>query len=400
MKKGYLSQYFKAVAQKELSAVEVDKATSNQHEFNGAVALKRIFGATRKVYPAHFIYLNDTDEWPNVEEGFLTWYDARENDPKRSEYRLYYSTTEAFSQASTGDTLFLALRPDDHVLVIFTEKDSTIENQIRWLFGLEEPAESDYSVRADFDKEHNRLDFTSKYILEQIGITIEEDGEQYLELILEKFNGTFPKTRVFSEFSRSTVNMNLGESPDELIVSWMEREEMLFRTLEKYLIRERLKTGFEDDVDAFISFSLSVQNRRKSRAGSALENHVECLLQNRGIQYDRTKKTENNSKPDFIFPSIDAYHNPDFSTDLLTMLGAKTTCKDRWRQVLPEAERIAHKHLITMEAAISENQTDEMIYNNVQLVVPRPLHQTFNTKQQAWLMDVNQFFEFVEERQR
>lgn len=400
MKKGYLSQYFEAVAQKELSAVEVDKAISNQHEFNGAVSLKKIFGATRKVYPAHFVYLNDTDDWLNGDEGFLTWYDARENDPKRSEYRMYYSTTDAFSRASAGDTLFLALRPDKRILAIFTEKDSTIENQIRWLFGLEERAGTDYSVRADFDKEHNRLDFTSKYILEQIGITIEEDGEQYLELILEKFNGVFPKTRVFSEFSRSTVNMKLGESPDDLIVSWMEREEMLFRTLEKHLIRERLKTGFEDDVDAFISFSLSVQNRRKSRAGSALENHVECLLLNRGIQYDRTKKTENNSKPDFIFPSIDAYHNPDFSTDLLTMLGAKTTCKDRWRQVLPEAERIAHKHLITMEAAISENQTDEMIYNNVQLVVPRPLHQTFNKKQQAWLMDVNQFFEFVEERQR
>lgn len=400
MKKGYLSQYFEAVAQKELSAVEVDKAISNQHEFNGAVSLKKIFGATRKVYPAHFIYLNDTDGWPNGEDGFLTWYDARENDPKRSEYRMYYSTTEAFSRASTGDTLFLALRPDERILAIFTEKDSTIENQIRWLFGLDERAGSDYSVRADFDSEDNRLDYASTYILEQMGITIEEEGEPYLDLILEKFDGIFPKTKVFSEFARSTVKMEPVGNLDELILNWMEREELLFRTLEKYLIRERLKTGFEDDVDAFISFSLSVQNRRKSRAGNALENHVECLLQNRGLQYDRTKITENKSKPDFIFPSISAYHNPDFSTELLTMLGAKTTCKDRWRQVLPEAERIKHKHLITMEAAISENQTDEMIYNKVQLVVPRRLHQTFNAKQQAWLMDVNGFFELVEERQR
>lgn len=400
MKKGYLSQYFEAVAQKELSAVEVDKAISNQHEFNGAVSLKKIFGATRKVYPAHFIYLNDTDGWPNGEDGFLTWYDSRENDPKRSEYRMYYSTTEAFSLASAGDTLFLALRPDERILAIFTEKDSTIENQILWLFGLDERAGSDYSVRADFDSEDNRLDYASTYILEQMGITIEEDGEPYLDLILEKFDGIFPKTKVFSEFARSTVKMEPEGNPDELILNWMEREELLFRTLEKYLIRERLKTGFEDDVDEFISFSLSVQNRRKSRAGNALENHVECLLQNRGLQYDRTKITENKSKPDFIFPSINAYHNPDFSTELLTMLGAKTTCKDRWRQVLPEAERIKHKHLITMEAAISENQTDEMIYNKVQLVVPRRLHQTFNAKQQAWLMDVNEFFELVEERQR
>ncbi|MFN2369176.1 MAG: type II restriction endonuclease [Desulfurivibrionaceae bacterium] len=48
-------------------------------------------------------------------------------------------------------------------------------------------------------------------------------------------------------------------------MAWMEREEILFRTMEKHLIGERLSQGFDGDVDSFISFSLSVQNRRKSR---------------------------------------------------------------------------------------------------------------------------------------
>jgi hypothetical protein len=42
MKKGFLSQYFEAVAAKRLSAVEIDSGASNQHEFNGAKALKQI----------------------------------------------------------------------------------------------------------------------------------------------------------------------------------------------------------------------------------------------------------------------------------------------------------------------------------------------------------------------
>jgi len=42
MKKGYLSQYFKSVAVKVLSAVEADPVKSNQHEFNGVASLKRI----------------------------------------------------------------------------------------------------------------------------------------------------------------------------------------------------------------------------------------------------------------------------------------------------------------------------------------------------------------------
>jgi hypothetical protein len=36
-------------------------------------------------------------------------------------------------------------------------------------------------------------------------------------------------------------------------------------------VRERLKSGFLDDVDEFAWYSLSVQNRLKARAGAALE---------------------------------------------------------------------------------------------------------------------------------
>ena len=73
------------------------------------------------------------------------------------------------------------------------------------------------------------------------------------------------------------------------------------------------------------------------------------------------KYTEGRSKPDFIFPSIDSYHDRSYPFEYLTMLGAKTTCKDRWRQVLPEADRIKHKHVLTLEPSISEEQTNGMI---------------------------------------
>ena len=67
-----------------------------------------------------------------------------------------------------------------------------------------------------------------------------------------------------------------------------------------------------------------------------------------------------------------------FDASLLTMLGVKTTCKDRWRQVLAEARRIERKHLLTLETAISGHQTDEMRDNHLQLVVPRGPHGTFS----------------------
>ena len=42
------------------------------------------------------------------------------------------------------------------------------------------------------------------------------------------------------------------------------------------------------------------------------------------------------------------------------MLAVKSTCKDRWRQILAEADRLPVKHLLTLEPGISVAQTDEM----------------------------------------
>src|SRR5690606_25468913 len=87
--------------------------------------------------------------------------------------------------------------------------------------------------------------------------------------------------------------------------------------------------------------------------------------------------TEFNKKPDFLFPSREAYHDPKFADSKLTLLASKTTCKDRWRQVLNEADRIKTKHLFTLQQGISKNQLEEMYKYNVCLVVPKPYLNTF-----------------------
>lgn len=387
------------MAAKILSAVEADTATSNQHEYNGVSPLKNIFGTSKRTFEARFIYLNDGDDEPVTDTGFLTWYDAREAHPTRTEYRMYFPTTAVSVCAAAGDELFIGLRPDDTILVIIAEGGSTICNQLRWLFGIEESER--FSVRGDLDSEQDRLAFASRLILEQLGIEVEESEDSFLDTLVQRFGNQFPSTREFSAYARSTLtDVHPGDNPDIVLMKWVEREEILFRTFEKHLISERLSKGFENDVDGFFRFSLSAQNRRKSRAGQALENHVEQLFLCRNIKYDRTKATENNAKPDFIFPSIEAYHNTGFNTELLTMLGVKSTCKDRWRQVLSEADRIKDKHLLTFEAAISINQTREMEYNHLQLIVPETIHNTYSDEQQKWLMNVTDFIEMLLFRQR
>lgn len=410
MKQGYLSQYFEGVALKRLSAVEADVIRSNQHEFNGVEGLRDILGEPdgKVHFTAKFLYLTDQDDEPIVEDGFLTWYDARqkarlEREVMRWEYRLYFPTNLVSQCAAAGDLLVIARRPDNTLLAIVAEKGTTIERQIMWLFGFSDVTHPGFSVKSELETEQDRIGFAARVILEQIGVEAEEEAPNYLDQMLAKFNGAFPKTVEFSTYARSTIrDLSSRDNPDAALVAWMEREEILFRTLEKHLLGEKLRSLTQagvEDTEPFIKLVQSALQRRKSRAGSALENHLEQVFTDYGITYTRTGVTENNLKPDFIFPGITYYHNAAFPQTRLTMLASKSTCKDRWRQILNEAARIPDKHLLTLEPSISENQTNEMRSERVQLVIPRGLHSTYTPAQQAWLMDLVAFTELAQQRQ-
>lgn len=403
MKRGYLSEYFSGVAIKTLSAVEADLVRSHQHEFNGVEGLKQLLGqAQGKVrFPARFVYLNDHDEEAITADGFLTWYDAREKHPTRSEHRLYFPTTQVSLCAAEGDLLVIGKRTDGSVLVIVAEAESTVANQIRWLFGFSDLAHPGFSVKAEVESDQVKLEYAASLVLDLIGVERETPpaAESLLDSILGKFGAGFPPTREFSAFARDSLKIDSRDDPDAALVAWMDREEVLFRALERHIIGDRLQKGFGEDVDSFISFSLSVQNRRKSRVGYALENHLEAVFQQHGIRHDRTQTTEHKSKPDFLFPGVAEYRDVAFPPGRLTVLGVKTTCKDRWRQVLAEADRIEHKHLLTLEPGISEHQTNEMRGKNLSLVLPNSIHDSYTARQRAWLMDVKSFINLVDARQ-
>ncbi len=409
MKPGYLSEYFEGVAAKRLSAVEADETRSNQHEYHATKKMQVFLGSPEEKtrMPARFLYLSDDDVDPIVEDAFLTLYNCRKDKPRAPEYHLYFPTTNVSLNASEGDLLVIAKKRDGGLLVIIAENGSSIGTQIEWLFGFADLAHPGFSVKSELETEQDRIEFASRFILENIGIAVETSEESYLDDMLVRFAGRFPTTREFSAYARSTLkDLPPQEQPDLVLMTWMEREEILFRTLERHLIADRLSQGFAGeesagvvDVNGFLSFSLSVQNRRKSRVGLALENHLELLFSANGLRYTRTAVTENKAKPDFLFPGVAEYHNPLFDSLKLTMLGVKSTCKDRWRQVLAEADRIDDKHLLTLETAISTNQTDEMAAKRLQLILPRSLHQTYTPPQQAWLMDVEAFIGLALQRQ-
>lgn len=210
-----------------------------------------------------------------------------------------------------------------------------------------------------------------------------------------------------SNLARLTLQgVKAEDDPDLALVMWLNQEETLFRRLEQEILAERLAEGFHDgkgvtDVDELVRFALSLQNRRESRAGCALENHLEAVFHAHQIVFVRGATTEDNQRPDFLFPSLEAYKAaPDSGRVSLTILGARSTCKDRWKQVLAEASRKPRKHLLTLEPGISKAQTDQMADSGLQLVVPMSIQETYTDDQRAWLWSLGDFIRYVQARAR
>ena len=429
MKRGYLSEYFAGIMAKRLKAVEADRKKSNQHEFNGVAKLKELLGENRIQDRSTLFFWFDDDEELVTERSMVTWYDAREAVPDRNaEYRLYFRANEVMRQAKEGDLLIVAKRQinvqeadqngsndkNPELIVIVAVSGSSAERQLTWLFGISaEDVGGSISVHSMGNDTDRELDFVSRLILEELQITVQDKDAERLDTLLEPrldellvpFRDGFPSTMKFSQFARSTLpDIDMKEDPDSALLAWIDREEQLFRRLERILVSDRLRQGFHKegdiDVDGFVSFSLSVQNRRKSRAGYAVENHLHRIFSIFRLRFERNAKTENKSKPDFLFPGEKEYHDSLFPADKLTMLGVKSSCKERWRQVLAEADRIPGKHLLTLESRISENQTGQMMHSNLQLVLPKRLHESFTQSQQGWLMSLGDFIEHIQDKQK
>lgn len=201
-----------------------------------------------------------------------------------------------------------------------------------------------------------------------------------------------------SEADLKRINQMIVSNPDKLLLDWTEEEFRLFHAIENSRYGEEVKRGFSS-VDDFIILANKVLNRRKSRAGKSLEHHLSAIFDGNGIRYTPQAITEGNKKPDFIFPSEENYHDTEFPINKLCSLAAKTTCKDRWRQILNEGDRFKgrYKYLCTMQQGISSAQMDEMEAEKVILVVPKPYISSYPSDRQNRIWTISRFVGFVKE---
>jgi hypothetical protein len=190
---------------------------------------------------------------------------------------------------------------------------------------------------------------------------------------------SFPAGSAFSRTAHETLiacrTKFKNDPADSRLIDVVKAEFDLFKMVERKLCEPEIIRLFKS-VEDFLTTAQTILQRRKSRAGRALENHVHQLLTDAAIQHELQKDLDG-TKPDIVIPSAAAYNDRSYPRERLFIVGVKTTCKDRWRQVTKEGPAVERKHILTLQEGISEPQLKQIKEANVTLVVPAALHKTY-----------------------
>jgi hypothetical protein len=305
----------------------------------------------------------------------------------RNEYRLtrFGKGFPFLSDDNVGDLLIICKKTNTFYEAFILQRDDEIE---------------DFFAALNLS-----VNDTNKIIPKQFQISPEDKMHQCFLTYLKSLTIDFPSTQLLSINARrcynNAFNINLKaiiDDPDGNLLNWLDAEFQLFKTIENDRYSERIKTPFST-VEELVEIANTILNRRKSRAGKSLEHHLAEIFGQVKILFESQVITEDNKRPDFLFPGKEAYLNPKFDKNKLCVLASKTTCKDRWRQVLNEADRIKTKHLFTLQQGISSNQLEEMFKYNVQLVVPRQYLVSFPAIYRDKILTLDTFVKLIQTTQ-
>lgn len=321
----------------------------------------------------------------------IRWHNDFETDSRfiyygigtRNEYRLtrFGRGFPFLKDENIGDLLVIAKREDKYYDAYVLSSDEDIDGFFN-AFGISSTE-------------------TNGILPKESVLTTEERLMILFEEFIKSLTVDFPPTielainarRIFFKAYNLSEQI-VKEKPDIELINWIATEFELFKALENDRYGDLIKTPFST-VEALIKTANTILNRRKSRAGKSLEHHLSKIFNIWDLNYTAQAVTEAKKKPDFIFPDIDTYFKEPVGSKKLVFLGAKTTCKDRWRQIVGEANRIPQKHLFTLQQGISTNQLNEMKLSGVTLVVPKPYLTSFpkQNRQDIWTLD--KFVQYV-----
>ncbi|RVM58398.1 type II restriction endonuclease [Sinorhizobium meliloti] len=374
-----------------------DTLANKSHQFGPYIPKAFLFEMLPSIHrpevenpDTHFeLYL---DSHPDVRTIRAIWYNGRLHGKTRNETRLTGfggAQSALLDPDSTGALAVFAFRP---------ETETTAAECHVWVCGGE-------GTEADLVEERLGPVEPKAPVIWRPGVS-EPQAELFTKAppprascwlhpneIPENWLITFPTGR---EIIEKTISLRPGSAMnvDARLMKRRTCEFEIFRSIEEASWLPKIKEGFHS-IEGFLGLANTILQSRKSRAGKSLEYHAAAILEEEGLApgtaFVHNPLIEVNKRPDFLFPNVAAYEDPSFPASRLRMLAAKTTCKDRWRQIINEADRIRTKHLLTLQEGVSQAQFNEMTDAGVRLVVPSDIHESYPETVRPHLITFEEF---------
>ena len=148
-----------------------------------------------------------------------------------------------------------------------------------------------------------------------------------------------------------------------------------------------------DSIGEIDRIMLSASQQRKSRAGYSFEHQIEAMLEAGGIPFGKQVVIEAKRRPDFVLPSLKHLRAVLQAPGRGLILSAKTTLRERWKQVEREMGG-SDLFLATVDETIAANVIEEMSSMGITLVVPESLKRSGSTEyvRHANVVDFSSFF--------
>lgn len=127
-----------------------------------------------------------------------------------------------------------------------------------------------------------------------------------------------------------------------------------------------------DTLPAIDALMLSASQQRKARAGYSYEHHIEAMLSDGAIPFEKQVVIAAKKRPDFILPSLSFMETETREKKTALILSAKTTLRERWKQVEREKPD-RNLYLTTVDENIAGNAIEDMASFGVWLVIPEAL---------------------------
>ena len=173
---------------------------------------------------------------------------------------------------------------------------------------------------------------------------------------------------------------------DEIYQQYLKAENDAGQAIIDKLLRKFGTIKFED----MNSFLMSIFQSRKSRAGKAFEFIIRELFSR--LSYPFAEQVDvDGATPDFIMPSEKEFRENPLGSIIFT---AKRTLRERWRQVVTEANKGYGFFLATLDNKVTQSQIDQAAKNKIYIVVPQALKESNETYKNApSVLSFEQFFE-------